>query len=290
MRYPTVTTRLVILLGKPLGHSVSPVMHNSAFAELGMDYCYLPVEVAAEDLATVFAGLKKMNLAGGNVTVPHKIRIIDLLDRLDPLAQSIGAVNTICLEQGQAVGYNTDGYGFLRSLQEVAGISPAGERFFLLGAGGAARAIAMTLAAEGAETIIISNRTAERAEALAEEINRVIRPCATMVSAGAQEQRAALADCTVLINCTSLGMAPAGDGVALDPALLHPGLTVADIVYNPMRTRLLAAAEKIGCRTVPGLGMLIHQGAAAFTLWTGREPPLATMRRAALAQLNRATL
>ncbi|MEE4136615.1 MAG: NAD(P)-binding domain-containing protein, partial [Desulforhopalus sp.] len=192
MRYPTVTTRLVILLGKPLGHSVSPAMHNSAFAELGMDYCYLPVEVAAEDLATVFAGLKKMNLAGGNVTVPHKIRIIELLDRLDPLAQSIGAVNTICLEQGQAVGYNTDGYGFLRSLQEVADISPAGERFFLLGAGGAARAIAMTLAAEGAAIIIISNRTAERAEALAEEVNRVIRPCAAMVAAGAQEQRAAL--------------------------------------------------------------------------------------------------
>jgi shikimate dehydrogenase len=111
-----------------------------------------------------------------------------------------------------------------------------------------------------------------------------------MVSAGAQEQRAALAESTVLINCTSLGMAPAGDTVALDPALLHPGLTVADIVYNPMRTRLLAAAEKLGCRTVPGLGMLIHQGAAAFSLWTGREPSIATMRQAALAQLNHATL
>jgi shikimate dehydrogenase len=289
MRYPTVTTRLVILLGKPLGHSVSPAMHNSAFAELGIDYCYLPVEVTAEDLATVFAGLKRMNVAGGNVTVPHKIRIIELLDRLDPLAESIGAVNTICLEQGQAVGYNTDGYGFLRSLQEVAGISPAGERFFLLGAGGAARAIAMTLAAEGAEAIMISNRSAERAEILAEELNRAIRPCATMVAAEPKAQQAALAESTVLINCTSLGMAPAGDTLALDPSLLHPGLTVADIVYNPRRTRLLAAAEKIGCRTVPGLGMLIHQGAAAFTLWTGREPSIATMRQAALAQLNHAT-
>ncbi len=287
MRYPTVTTRLVILLGKPLGHSVSPAMHNSAFAELGMDYCYLPVEVTAEDLATVFAGLKRMNLAGGNVTVPHKIRIIELLDRLDPLAQSIGAVNTICLEQGQAVGYNTDGYGFLRSLQEVAGISPAGQRFLLLGAGGAARAIAMTLALEGAEAIMISNRNAERAELLAEEINRAIRPCAAMVAAEPKAQQAALAESTVLINCTSLGMAPANDTLALDPSLLHPGLTVADIVYNPMRTRLLAAAEKIGCRTVPGLGMLIHQGAAAFTLWTGREPPVETMRQAALAQLDR---
>jgi shikimate dehydrogenase len=287
MRYPTITTRLVILLGTPLGHLVSPAMHNSAFAELGIDYCYLPVEVATEDLATVFAGLKRMNLAGGNVTVPHKIRIIELLDRLDPLARSIGAVNTICLEQGQAVGYNTDGYGFLRSLQEVAGISPAGQRFFLLGAGGAARAIAMTLAAEGAETIIISNRSAERAEILAEELNRAIRPCAKMVAAEPKAQQAALAESTVLINCTSLGMAPAGDILALDPALLHPGLTVADTVYNPIRTRLLAAAEAIGCRTVPGLGMLIHQGAAAFTIWTGHEPSIATMRQAALAQLDR---
>ncbi len=277
MNYPTVKTKLVILLGNPLGHSVSPPMHNRAFETLGMDYCYMPVEVNEENLEKVFSGLVRMNVAGFNVTIPHKIRIIQYLDELDPLAATIGAVNTICIKDGRTKGYNTDGEGFRRSLEEETGISAEGKRFFLLGCGGAARAIAMTLAFHGAEKVIICNRTAEKAQALAAEINGKIRDCAEIAEQTAASQAQAIRDSDVLINCTSLGMHPREDVLPIDKTLLQPHLTVADIVYNPFNTRLLMSAKELGCTTLPGLGMLIYQGAAAFKLWTGVEPVTAEM-------------
>lgn len=272
MKYPAVTTKLVILLGNPLGHSVSPPMHNCVFEKLGMDYCYLPVEVTADNLGTVFAGLTRMNVAGFNVTVPHKIRIMDYLDEIAPLAATIGAVNTICIKDGRTIGYNTDGEGFIRSLENEAAMSVKDKRIFLLGSGGAARAIAMTLAFHGAEKLTICNRTTARAESLANEINEKIHDCAGIVEQTAAKQRDALHQCDILINTTSLGMHPAEEILPLDEALLFPGLVVADIVYNPLMTRLLTSAKKRGCKVVPGLGMLIYQGAAAFKLWTGADP------------------
>jgi shikimate dehydrogenase len=285
MRYPTVTTRLVILLGKPLGHSVSPAMHNSAFAELGIDYCYLPVEVTAEDLATVFAGLKRMNVVGGNVTVPHKIRIIELLDRLDPLAQSIGAVNTIRLEQGQAVGYNTDGYGFLRSLQEVAGISPAGERFLLLGAGGAARAIAVELALAGASNITVVNRSGERGETLARLVNEKTPAQAVFVPWQGAYRVPTGTD--LLINATSIGLYPDVNGAPeVDFATVTPGMVACDVIPNPPSTPFLRQAAARGARTIDGLGMLVYQGAIAFKMWTGQDASVAVMRQALAAEFG----
>lgn len=274
----TTTTKLYVLLGNPLGHTVSPPMHNLAFEKLSMDSCYFPVEVAKENLETVFKGLSKMNIGGMNVTIPHKINIIDCLDELDPVAKTIGAVNTVCFVDGKSKGFNTDGEGFIQSLEEESEISVKGKRFFIIGCGGAARAISMTLAFKGAEKIYISNRTASKAQSLTEEINKKIRPCAEAISDQVADQEKPVAECDVLINSTSIGMHPNEDALPLNESLIQPSHIVTDIVYNPRETKLLRIAKEKGCKTVPGLGMLIYQGVAAFTLWTGMVPPVEEMK------------
>lgn len=287
MKYPSVTTKLVILLGNPLGHSISPPMHNRVFEKLGLDYCYLPVQVTPDNLQTVFAGLTKMNVAGFNVTIPHKIAIIDYLDALAPLAATIGAVNTICIKDGKTIGYNTDGEGFIRSLQAEGGITVPGKRVLLLGCGGAVRAIAMTLAFRGAKKIFIANRTLTKAEALAAEINTKIGNCAVAIAAQPESQARAIESCDILVNGTSIGMQPREEDSPIDLALLDSHLIVADIVYNPHTTKLLAAAQAKGCRIVHGLGMLIHQGAAGFKLWTGIDPLIEEMTEEAYSLVAR---
>lgn len=277
MRYPTVHTKLAVLLGNPLGHSFSPAMHNAVFEKLGMDCCYFPVEVTAENLKTVFSGLTRMNILGLNVTIPHKVRILDLLDDIDPLAAAIGAVNTICIENGRSKGYNTDGEGFILSIEKGLNLSVARKKFFILGCGGAARAVAMTLAAKGAGQVFLCNRTLSKAEALSADINRVFERRSSVISREFQTMAEALSACDVLINTTSVGMHPHVDCMPLDELLLFKGLAVADIVYNPLMTRLLQAAQNRGCPIVNGLGMLVYQGAASFKLWTGVYPPVREM-------------
>ncbi len=272
---------MVILLGNPLGHSISPPMHNRVFEKLGMDYCYMPVEVTNNNLKEVFSGLCKMNVAGFNVTIPHKIAIMEYLDELDPLAATIGAVNTISVKDGKTKGYNTDGEGFMRSLEGEANISIKGKRVCLLGCGGAARAIAMTLAFHDAEKIYLYNRTVKKADELAAEINTKIRTCTEVVDHQQMSLRKALQSCDILINSTSLGMHPQEDVLPIDGTLLFPGLMVADIVYNPLMTKLLRTAQDKGCTIIPGLGMLIYQGAAAFKLFTGVEPLVEEMSEVA---------
>ena len=286
MPYPSVHTKLVILLGTPLAHSHSAMMHNRVFKKLGMDYCYLPVEVSAENLSIVFAGLIRMNVAGFNVTIPHKIRIMRLLDEIDPLAAAIGAVNTICLEEGRTRGYNTDGQGFLRSLAQTLNISVSGKRVFILGCGGAARAIAMTLAYNGVQRIYLCNRTQSKAGALAEAITDNVGELVIVVPQTDAHMADALQNCDLLINTTSVGMHPAIHENPIKPQLLRKNLAVADIVYNPRMTRLLETAHKKGCPVVDGLGMLVYQGAEAFTLWTGQRPLVKEMF-AALEESNR---
>ncbi len=281
MQFPTVKTKLTVLLGQPLGHSVSPAMHNRVFEKLGMDYCYMPVEVSAENLGAVFGGLTKMNVAGFNVTIPHKIHIMKFLDELDPIAQTIGAVNTICLRDGRTKGYNTDGEGFIRSLEEKADISVQGKRFFILGSGGAVRAIAMTLAFKGAEKIYLCNRTYSKAESLTREINEKILNCAEAIEQTPETMEPLLRNCDILVNGTQLGMHPNENRSPLDKSLLSQHLIVSDIVYNPLMTKLLKDAQQLGCTTVDGLGMLIYQGAAAFQLWTGVEPLINEMSEVA---------
>ncbi len=284
---PEVTTKMIILLGNPLGHSLSPAMHNHVFNKLGLDYCYMPVEVTSENLETVFKGLTKMNVAGFNVTIPHKVQIIKYLDEVDSLAATIGAVNTISVKEGRTKGYNTDGEGFIRSLEDEAHITVAGKRVFLIGSGGAARAIAMTLAFKKAGKIYIFNRTRKKAEALATEINNRIRPCVQVVSTSYKEQQNVLEKCDILVNCTSLGMAPQESKLPIEGSLLSPNLIVADIVYNPLTTKLLKTAKKTGCTIVRGLGMLIYQGAAAFTIFTGKEPLIEEMSDVVYAMMRK---
>ena len=278
MKSLTTKTTLYVLLGNPLGHSISPPMHNLAFEKLSMDSYYFPVEVTEEDLGTVFKGLSKMNVRGLNVTIPHKIGIMAFLDELDPIAATIGAVNTIRMENGHSKGFNTDGEGFIQSFEEETGSQVKGKRFFIIGAGGAARSISMTLAFRGAEKLYLCNRTEEKADSLAAEINTKIRACAEAVKYEKAAQKKALSHCDVLINSTSIGMHPNVDVLPVEESLLRSELIVADIVYNPRETKLLKVAKAKGCPTLPGLGMLIYQGAAAFTLWTGIEPPVREMR------------
>ena len=285
MQYPTVHTKLIILLGTPLGHSISPAMHNSAFTKLGLDYCYLPVEVTKENLKEVFNGLTHMNVGGFNVTIPHKIDIIKYLDELDPLAATIGAVNTVCIIDGKTIGYNTDGEGFLLSLKDKTGMKIQGKTFFVLGCGGAGRAISMTLAHHGAQKIFITNRTLKRAIGLATEINNKIGDCAEVIELNTANRMKALLRSDVLINCTSVGMHPKTDILPLEESLIQNHLVVADIVYNPLTTRLLQIATEKGCRIVHGLGMLVHQGAAGFTLWTGVKPVIGEMSSTAYAAI-----
>lgn len=272
-----VNTRLVGLLGNPLGHSFSPAMHNKAFETLGLNYFYLPIEVTAEDLPTVAAGLAKMNFAGYNITIPHKIRVMDCLDVIDPLAQAIGAVNTVTLENGRATGYNTDGEGFVRSLETETGITVGGKCYLIIGAGGAARAIAMTLAFKGAEKIFLCNRTEQKAHDLVAEINAKVSPCSEVIARKPAPIEAAVRQADVLINTTSIGMHPDENRIPIDGDLISNGLIVSDIVYNPARTKLLQVAEAKDGRIVPGLGMLVYQGAEAFRKWTGAEPPVEVM-------------
>lgn len=272
-----VSTKLIGLLGNPLGHSFSPAMHNKAFQSLGLNFFYLPIEVTAEDLSTVTAGIARMNFAGYNITVPHKIRIMDCLDSIDPLAQAIGAVNTVILEDGRTTGYNTDGEGFVRALEAESGITAGGRCHFIIGCGGAARAIAMTLAFKEAGKIFLCNRTEQKAHELAADINEKVSLCSEVVPMETGCIDAAIRQADVLINTTSVGMHPDEDRSPINSDLIRGGLIVSDIVYNPARTKLLRAAEKKGCQTVSGLGMLVNQGAEGFRKWTGAEPPMEVM-------------
>lgn len=251
-----------------------------------MDCCYFPVEVSNEDLGTVFNGLSKMNVGGLNVTIPHKINIMEFLDELDPVAATIGAVNTIRIENGRSKGFNTDGEGFIQSLEEESGITVKGKRFFIIGSGGAARSISMTLAFRGAKKIYLCNRTAEKAELLATEINKKIRSCTEVVINDQSHQKQALDQCDVLVNSTSIGMHPNIDFMPIDDSLLRKELIVADIVYNPRETKLLQVAKAKGCPIVPGVGMLVYQGVEAFKLWTGVQPPVEEMREKVQQLMN----
>lgn len=280
MRIPTPRTRLVVLLGTPLGHTLSPVMHNRLFERRGLDYLYLPVEVAPRDLATVFTALTRINVAGFNVTIPHKVSVLDLLDEIDPSAELAGAVNTVRVRDGRTRGFNTDGDGFVNHLERACATPIEKRRAFVVGGGGAARGVAVAMAVRGIPRLCLCNRTAGKAQALADDINTRVRACAEAVPRDFTAMEKALAGCDLLVNATSVGMHPRAEALPLDPRLLHPRLTVADLVYKPLETRLLAAAREAGCPTVGGLGMLIHQGALGFRLWTGVEPDIEEMYRA----------
>jgi len=279
------------VLGDPVAHSLSPAMHNAAFASHGLDAVYLALRVEASQLAATLQGARAMGFRGVNLTVPHKEAALPLLDEVEDRAARVGAVNTVAFgEDGRAVGYNTDGPGFLWSLQELAGFSPAGCRALVAGAGGAARAVVAALAEAGAERVDVVNRTHSRAEAMLDALAR----------AGFSHRGEALEPATsdealhhadLVVNCTTQGLWPDVDRMPpLVPAMMKPGALVVDTIYNPRPTRWLVEAARRGCRTLDGLGMLAGQAALAWEAWFGQAGPalemLATADRA-LAERNR---
>ena len=302
---PGPRTRLAAVIGDPVRHSLSPVMHNAAFRDLGLDWAYLAFEVPDGEAPAAVAGARALGLAGLSVTMPHKAAVVESLDRLSPVAAALGAVNTIVAGAGGAmVGDNTDGAGFVDALRQDEGFEPSGRRCLVVGAGGAARAVVKALADAGAADIVVVNRTPARAAAAA-------------LLAGAAGRVGAIGDVAgadLVVNATPLGMsgvagvgavrpiagvepgpevdgpgvdgpAPTAPGLGVDPADLGPGQLVVDLVYHPPVTALVVAARARGAVATGGLGMLIHQAAHAFRLWTGEDPPLAVMSAAAMSEL-----
>ena len=269
------------LLGWPVEHSISPAMHNAAFRELGLGWRYRLLPTPPEKLGGTLAKLDEQGFRGVNVTVPHKQAVIPLLDTVSDAAQAIGAVNTIVVRQGGLSGYNTDGRGFLRALRD-AGFEPSGKQALVLGAGGGARAVVYCLAQAG-WALTVCNRTSKRAQGLVFHMHALgMGTAVTSVASLGDLTDEELARFDLLVNATSLGMWPdTSRSPWPEDRMIPEHWFVYDLVYNPKETRLLAQAQKAGARTVSGLGMLVHQGALAFELWTGQSPPVEVMRRAA---------
>lgn len=272
MKPVDINTKLLGIFGNPLSFTMSPLMHNTAFEQMGLNYLYIPFEVREEDFAATIHALKYFNFAGCNVTSPYKTRVIDYLDEIDERAGIIGAVNTVSLKDGKLKGFNTDGWGFVESLRFEKNVQPKGARFIVLGSGGAARAIVMTLAFEEADTVYIANRTYKKALELAEEVNRV-RRCAVPMELNSDEIEKRLGETDVIINTTKVGMFPDTDKTPVVIKKVHERLVACDIIYNPVQTRFLKSMAELGCETVTGIGMLVNQGAEAFRIWTGETPP-----------------
>jgi shikimate dehydrogenase len=270
-------TMLYGIFGYPIGHSLSPLMHNTAFAHHGLEAVYLPFAVHPAHIEVAVKSIAALQMGGVNVTIPHKQAVLAWMDELSSEARLIGAVNTIHLRDGRLHGYNTDGTGFLRALEEVD-CAVAGRTVLLLGAGGAARSIAVQLCLSGIGRLLLANRTRTRAEDLAAFLKQTI-PHAdiSVVTMGESSLAAQLLDTDIVVNATSIGMHP-HDPLLLPSTALSPQHLVCDIVYRPLQTPLLRAAEQQGARTVDGLGMLLHQGAKAFEIWTGYAFPLALIR------------
>ncbi|MBM2812757.1 MAG: Shikimate 5-dehydrogenase alpha [Chloroflexi bacterium] len=284
--------QVAYVIGQPIAHSLSPTMHNAAFAALGIDARYEAIEIAAVDLSRWIQSIRRPDLLGFNVTVPHKEAVAREVDRLEGDAQETGAVNTVMVDRESSsgwklIGTNTDTIGFRRSLIEEAGVSLQGQRILLLGAGGAARAIAYAALKDGAADLVVANRDETRARRLVKQLFRVNTSTQTRAIAMTDPSLAEeLATATLVVNATTVGLGT--DEMPVDPARIT-GMVV-DIVYRPLKTAFLRAAEEHGLRVLGGLGMLVYQAAAAFELWTGATAPIDIMRNAterALASQDR---
>jgi shikimate dehydrogenase len=267
-------TRLCAVYGSPIAHSASPAMHNAAFAALGMNWRYLAFEVNPKNLRSAIEGARAMGFAGINLTVPHKLLAVEMVDALDESAKRWGAVNTIRFGPDGAVGFNTDADAIVTALREDLKLDLAGAKVLLLGAGGAGRTAALRLAAENVAELFLVNRTQSKVEEIAGEIRKLFP--AVNVLIGYPK-----ATVDLVMNATSLGL-KAEDGSPLDERQFSLPQTraVYDMIYRPAETTLLQSARTAGCRTANGLGMLLHQGAKAFEIWTGQPAPLDVMRRA----------
>lgn len=278
--------RVLGVFGHPIAHSLSPVMHNAAIRALNIDFIYVPFHVMPDNLGRAVEGIRAMEIAGANVTIPHKEHVIGYLDEVSRYSMQIQSVNTIVNVDGYLRGDTTDGPGFLRSAEAEWG-KLNGCKTLIIGAGGSAKAVAFALAEIGCE-ITIANRTRERAVELAGCLGQVFEAGKFRVTElDGQALSEGLSGVDLVVNTTSVGMHPDVDGIPIPPELLRPNLLVYDLVYNPARTRLVTEAERRGARALTGLKMLVYQGALSFEMWTGLEAPIDVMEQAIQAIGNR---
>ncbi len=271
-------TGLIGLLGSPVGHSKSPMMHNTAFQELGLNYVYLCFDVGIEGLSSAVDGLVSLGARGWNCTMPDKSKMAQLCDVLSPAAAITGSVNTVVNENGTLTGYNTDGTGYMRAVKE-AGFCIEGEKMTLLGAGGAATSILVQAALDGVREISVFCRPGKSTEHAKSVISQLTKETACRINLFDYSDESVikreLSQSRILTNGTNVGMAPDTDrSVITNPTFFHPELIVSDVIYNPRKTKLMEIAESQGCSCFNGLYMLLYQGAEAFTLWTGEQMPV----------------
>ena len=282
-------TRVVGIIGNPLGHTLSPTIHNAAFDYMGLNWCYIPVPVEEGRLPEAVEGIRALRLAGVNVTMPFKTEVIPLLDEVAMFARSVGAVNTILMDKGRLIGYNTDGGGFCTALTRDLDYEVKGRRVFILGAGGAARSVTVSLALAGVSSITIVDLSADRSRRLAEVIRRSAPEVRVSWLSPDDSRDMVVADSDVIINATPL-TAFQGSVLGVPVAMLNRNQLVCDLNYSLNKPPLLLEAEAMGARVVDGKGMLLYQAAAAFEIWTGLEAPVEVMRTALLKALEEARI
>lgn len=273
-------TGLLAVIGSPVGHSASPAMYNYSFERLGLDYAYVAFDIKTEEVKDAIAAMKTFKMRGCNVTMPCKTEVVKYMDELSPAARIIGAVNTIVNDGGRLTGHITDGEGFVNNLKDH-GIDVAGKKIAIAGGGGAATAIQVQCALDGAREIVIFNRTVAKAEETAAKIRKEVASCKVSVYdiADTAKMTEEIGTSDIFVNATSVGMAPnEDDSVVKDLSAFRPGLVVTDIVYNPIETKLLKDAKAAGCTCVGGKGMLLWQGVSAFKLYTGEDMPVTEVK------------
>lgn len=280
----TGKTGVMGVIGDPVEHSLSPPMHNAAFEYLFLDYVYVPFRVKRDHLKSALQGAIYLGIKGLNVTIPHKVEILKYINLLDTPAELIGAVNTIKFNENVIKGYNTDGLGAVKAIEEV--ISIKNKKILIIGAGGAARAISFQTILSGASQLIIANRTPEKASLLENDLRKKLNADVTSIGLN-DELKKEIQDVDILINTTPVGMYPHTDQrPLLTSETMHEKLIVNDIIYNPLETGLLKEARKAGAKTVSGAKMLVYQGLEAFKIWTGENPPVEIFEKALMENLR----
>jgi shikimate dehydrogenase len=265
-------TVVFAILGNPVSHSLSPVMHNTAMSEVGYNGVYHAFKV--KNIGEAVSGIKALGIRGASITIPHKVSVIEFLDELDDTAEKIGAVNTVINRHGVLTGYNSDCLGAIKAILEKTAIKD--KNIVIIGAGGAARAIGFGIISQGGR-ITILNRTVAKGERLARHLGAEFQPISNLKKTG----------CQILINTTPVGMIPDTNVMPVQREDLDKSMVVMDVVYNPLKTRFLREAENIGCRTVDGVSMFVYQGAFQFELWTGKRAPVEVMKKAVLNALGK---
>jgi shikimate dehydrogenase len=278
--------KLICLIGDPVEHSISPIIHNEVFRALNLNYVYLAFRVLPEDLMDAVRGLRALGVVGFNVTIPHKVSVMKYLDELSPDAEVVGSVNTVVNRSGILVAYNTDYLGVVNTFKNL-GIKLEGTSATVLGAGGASRAVVYALILGGVERVFIVNRTLEKAVSLASEFS-IKFPNTSLIPMGLTQEnlREAIQKSHIVINTTSVGMYPRTEESLVPSDLLRSDLVVMDVVYNPLETKLLRDAKAVGAKAVDGVNMLVYQAVASFKLWTGIDPPVDMMFRTAYSVLR----